>query len=48
METAIYNVTCHTDNCENDNLVIEIEAPAVNPNFMCGACMTTITDFQTK
>jgi hypothetical protein len=46
METAFYNVTCHTVGCENCDITIFIEAPAVDPNFMCGACMEIITDYQ--
>ena len=43
-----YRVTCHTSECENCDLTIQIEAPAENPYFMCGACMQQITDFTTN
>ena len=42
---ANYVITCHTDNCGNGGQQIAIQAPEVEPNFVCGVCNQTITDF---
>jgi hypothetical protein len=42
--TAFYNVTCHTENCENANITILVEAMKVDPVIVCGPCGVQITD----
>jgi hypothetical protein len=37
-----YIVTCHTENCENENIGIELIDPA--PTVICGPCGVEITD----
>ena len=38
-------VTCHTNQCENENIAMEIIDPL--PNVYCGPCSIEITDKQT-
>ena len=38
----IFTVTCHTDECENGEIGIEIIDPF--ENVICGACGVEITD----
>jgi hypothetical protein len=38
----VFIVTCHTPNCENDNIGIEVINP--EPTVICGACGVEITD----
>lgn len=35
-------LTCETDGCQNSGIPLELETDS--PNFMCGACMTAITN----
>ena len=35
-------LTCETDGCQNKNLAIDVETDATQ--YMCGACMTLITN----
>ena len=44
MRTVI--LTCETQNCENQNLAIELVTDATE--YMCGACMTHITKIVEK
>ena len=39
-------MTCETKGCENENLPIELETDATQ--YMCGACMTFITNVTEK
>jgi hypothetical protein len=41
---ANYVVVCHTENCSNNGNRIAIQAPTVDPNFICGVCNQPITD----
>lgn len=38
----IINVTCHTENCENADIIIPFEDPA--ETVICGPCGQEITD----
>lgn len=40
MQTMI--LTCETKDCQNKDLAIELETDS--PNFICGACLTLITN----
>lgn len=46
IEFSDYVVTCHTDDCINNNLAIPIPAPTINPFFVCGGCTNQITDIE--
>ncbi len=35
-------LTCETKGCQNENLAIDVETDATQ--YMCGACMTLITN----
>ncbi len=35
-------LTCETDGCQNKDMAIEVETDATQ--YMCGACMTLITN----
>jgi hypothetical protein len=37
VEMALYVVACHVEGCQNENVVITLLAPAVDPYFVCGA-----------
>jgi hypothetical protein len=39
-----YEVTCRTENCWNNGHTIPMQAPSVDPNFICGVCNQPITD----
>ena len=41
---ANYVITCHTDNCGNGGQLISIQAPDVDPNFICGVCSQPISN----
>jgi hypothetical protein len=41
---AKYDVTCHTVNCFNKDIKIEVEALSVDPFVRCGVCDQQITD----
>ena len=47
-----YKVTCAIENCENQNLGIEVNAPIVNGveqdhiNAICGACGNAIVNVE--
>lgn len=43
---ANYKVICETLNCGNADVLINIEAPAENPNFICGVCAQPITNIE--
>jgi len=38
----LIKLTCETPKCQNENLAIEVETDAAQ--YMCGACMTLITN----
>ena len=44
LEFAQFNVTCHTSNCENVDIVINVTALAESPNIICGPCGQQIAD----
>ena len=39
-----HDVTCHTDDCENLDIVIRIPAVQGSPIVICGACGNNIED----
>jgi len=39
-------LTCETDGCQNKSLAIDVETDATQ--YMCGACMTLITNVVEK
>lgn len=39
-----FDVTCHTEGCENENIVIDIQTPEEQPIVICGPCGIEITD----
>ena len=39
-----FNVTCHTENCENAEIGIEIPSYDEQPIVICGPCAQPITD----
>lgn len=39
-----FNVICHTENCENAEISIEIMTEDAEPIVICGACAQQITD----
>jgi hypothetical protein len=39
-----FDVTCHTEGCENAELSIEIPSYDQQPTVICGACSQQITD----
>lgn len=39
-----FTVTCHTKNCENGEVAIEVVSIDTAPVVICGACMKKITD----
>lgn len=39
-----FDVTCHTEGCENENITIEISTPESEPIILCGPCCIEITD----
>lgn len=43
-EMAEYDVACHTKGCENQNIVIRLNADKTNPYVICGACSQLIED----
>ena len=45
VEYTKYVVTCKTKDCGNFNIAIEIDAPVVEPQFLCGVCSQQIIDF---
>jgi hypothetical protein len=45
---CLYDVTCHTENCGNAEIGIEVRAPEENFNVMCGVCANQITDVVLK
>jgi predicted RNA-binding Zn-ribbon protein involved in translation (DUF1610 family) len=40
----IYELTCHTDVCENKDITITMETEATT--FVCGVCGNEITDVE--
>lgn len=42
-----YAVTCETVGCGNGMIAIPVQAPEVNPYFICGACNEQITNYTT-
>lgn len=44
IETAIYDVACHTEGCWNEGEVIRVPADDVAPLIICGACHLQIED----
>jgi hypothetical protein len=40
-----YDITCHTANCEYDNVTIHGQGPK-ETDFMCGACGVHVTDWK--
>lgn len=43
-----FNVTCHTEGCENLDIVIEISSYDAVPHVICGPCAQEITDVVVK
>jgi hypothetical protein len=43
-----FNVACHTEGCENFDIVIEIPSYDEVPTVICGACSQSITDVKPK
>lgn len=43
-----FNVTCHTEGCENADIVIEISSFDEVPTVVCGPCAVQITDVVVK
>lgn len=43
-EMSQYDVTCHTDECENSEYTIRLSAAKNNPYVICGACSQIIQD----
>jgi hypothetical protein len=43
-ELAQFNVTCHTEGCENTEITIEVSAVAEAPHVICGPCGIQIED----
>lgn len=41
---ADFDVTCHTEGCENAEIVIRVSATAEAPNVVCGPCGIKIED----
>lgn len=41
---AEFDVTCHTENCENAEIIIRVNAVAESPNVQCGPCGIKIED----
>lgn len=41
-----YTVTCKTEDCGNKDIAIPIDAPVVNPLFICGVCGQSITSVE--
>jgi hypothetical protein len=44
IEFSEYNVTCHTEGCQNAEITLLITAPTVEPYILCGVCGIEITD----
>ena len=45
MNEILYGLTCHTEGCQNCDILITMNAPSENPYFVCGPCCNEITDF---
>ena len=43
-----FNVVCHTDGCENKDIVILVDADGDEPTVICGVCSQPITDVTKK
>ena len=43
-ELIDFDVTCHTDNCENKDIVIRIGLLEIAPHAVCGPCGIQIED----
>lgn len=43
-----FNVICHTEGCENAEIVIEIPSYDEVPVVVCGPCLKPITDVKPK
>lgn len=41
-----YEVTCHTENCENGEITIPVISPDMDFNVVCGVCGQEITDIK--
>lgn len=41
-------VACHTEGCENADIVIEISSYDAAPTVFCGVCALQITDVKPK
>ena len=41
---AKYDVTCRTNDCENQNILIRVGGDAENPYIICGVCSQIIKD----
>lgn len=39
-----FSVICHTENCENAEIPIEIEVEETDPIVICGVCSVQISD----
>jgi hypothetical protein len=39
-----FDVVCHVDGCENEDIVINIPSQDKSPVVVCGPCGTLITD----
>ncbi|QDH93437.1 hypothetical protein PBI_ARROYO_20 [Microbacterium phage Arroyo] len=48
LDPVAWNVTCHTDGCENAGIPILILATQDPPLVVCGPCGAQITDLQTS
>ena len=40
-----YLVTCETAGCGNGMIPIPVQAPEINPYFICGVCNQQITNY---
>lgn len=43
-DKADFDVTCHTEGCENAEIVIRVSAVADSPHVVCGPCGIQIED----
>lgn len=41
---AEFDVTCHSADCENSEIIIRVNAVADNPYVVCGPCGNQIED----
>lgn len=46
VEIAPYRVTCHTEECPNRDVAIDVGGSLEDPYVICGPCGQLITDIQ--